>query len=59
MGEKDRDFPDPAAEGRYVAERLAARLLLVPAAGPYPMTEYPEVVNPALVSFVTEVSVRR
>jgi pimeloyl-ACP methyl ester carboxylesterase len=52
MGEKDPDFPDPTAEARFAADRLRAELLLVPAAGHYPMTEYPELVNPVLVSFV-------
>jgi pimeloyl-ACP methyl ester carboxylesterase len=52
MGERDPDFPDPAAEARYAAERLNAELLLVPAAGHYPMTEYPEIVNPVLIPFV-------
>ncbi|HEX5542448.1 MAG TPA: alpha/beta hydrolase [Micromonospora sp.] len=52
MGEKDPDFRDPAAEARFAAERLNADLLLVPDAGHYPMTEYPEVVNPALIPFI-------
>ncbi|MEV4753948.1 alpha/beta hydrolase [Micromonospora sp. NPDC049559] len=52
MGEKDPDFPDPAAEARFAAERLRGELLLVPEAGHYPMAEYPETVNPALVRFV-------
>ncbi|HEX5597612.1 MAG TPA: alpha/beta hydrolase [Micromonosporaceae bacterium] len=55
MGEKDPDFRDPAAEARYATERLNAELLLVPDAGHYPMTEYPEVVNPVLVSFIDKV----
>ncbi|WP_329105738.1 alpha/beta hydrolase [Micromonospora sp. NBC_01699] len=55
MGEKDPDFPDPVAEARYMTERLSAELLLVPDSGHYPMTEYPELVNPALVAFVDRV----
>jgi pimeloyl-ACP methyl ester carboxylesterase len=55
MGEKDPDFPDPAAEARYAAERLKAELLLVPDSGHYPMTEYPEVVNPVLIPFIDKV----
>ncbi|MFD0972878.1 alpha/beta fold hydrolase [Plantactinospora endophytica] len=58
MGERDADFPDPPAEGRYAAERLRADLLLVPDSGHYPMAEYPEVVNPVLVSFVDRVTDR-
>lgn len=55
MGEKDPDFKDAPAEGRYAAERLNAELLLVPDAGHYPMAQYPEVVNPVLVPFVRTV----
>ncbi len=51
MGTKDVDWPDPTAEARFVAESLNGELLLVPGAGHYPMTEYPELVNPALVAF--------
>ena len=51
MGTKDVDWPDPTAEARFVAESLNGELLLVPDAGHYPMTEYPELVNPALVAF--------
>lgn len=58
MGEKDPDFRDAPAEGRYAAERLNAELLLVPEAGHYPMTEYPEVVNPVLISFLDKVTGR-
>lgn len=52
MGARDPDWPDPSAEARFVADRLRGELLLVPDAGHYPMTEYPERVNPALVRFV-------
>ncbi|HEX6967794.1 MAG TPA: alpha/beta hydrolase [Micromonosporaceae bacterium] len=55
MGEQDPDFPDAVAEARYTAERLRAELLLVPEAGHYPMVEYPEPVNTALISFLDRV----
>jgi pimeloyl-ACP methyl ester carboxylesterase len=55
MGTKDPDWPDPSAEARFVADALHAELLLVPDAGHYPMAEYPELVNPALVAFVRRV----
>jgi pimeloyl-ACP methyl ester carboxylesterase len=51
MGERDPDFPDPAAEGQLVAERLSGDLVLIPGAGHYPQAEYPELVNPPLVEF--------
>lgn len=52
MGEADPDFPDPSAEARLVAERLQGEVLLVPHAGHYPQAEYPEVVTPAVESFL-------
>jgi pimeloyl-ACP methyl ester carboxylesterase len=51
MGEKDPDWPDPAAEARFVASRLDAELVLLPDVGHYPMAQRPERVNPALVAF--------
>jgi pimeloyl-ACP methyl ester carboxylesterase len=58
MGDKDPDWKDPAAEARWVAETLRGETMLVPDAGHYPMTEYPETVNPAIVAFVDRVSAR-
>jgi pimeloyl-ACP methyl ester carboxylesterase len=52
MGTKDADFPDPAAEAEWAAERLGAKLLLVQGAGHYPQTEMPEQVGPAVVTFL-------
>ncbi len=53
MGSADPDFPDPAAEARWVADRLGATVLMVPGAGHYPQAEYPEVVSPAVVEFAS------
>ncbi len=58
MGERDPDFPDPAAEARFVAERLNAELLMVPDAGHYPQAEYPEIVTPAIARFLERVAHR-
>jgi pimeloyl-ACP methyl ester carboxylesterase len=58
MGERDRDFPDAAAEARLTAERLHGELLLVPDAGHYPQAELPEVVTPAIVGFLGRVATR-
>jgi len=58
MGERDPDFGDPAAEARWIAERLHADVLLVPDAGHYPQVERPDVVNPALVDFCASVTTR-
>lgn len=58
MGERDPDFRDPAAEARWIGERLSAQVLLVPDAGHYPQVERPDVVNPALVEFCASVAPR-
>ncbi len=52
MGERDRDFRDPEGEARFVAERLGGRIVMVPDAGHHPQAEFPEVVTPAVVSFL-------
>ena len=52
MGSKDPDFPDPAAEARIIMDRLDAQALMVPDAGHYPQTEYPEIVTPAILEFL-------
>jgi pimeloyl-ACP methyl ester carboxylesterase len=55
MGEKDPDFPDPAAEARFAAERLRGELLLVPDSGHYPQADSPDLVNPAVLAFAAKV----
>jgi pimeloyl-ACP methyl ester carboxylesterase len=52
MGEKDPDFPDPAAEADLVATALGGEVLMVPGAGHYPQSEFPEVTGPAVTSFL-------
>jgi pimeloyl-ACP methyl ester carboxylesterase len=54
MGTKDADFPDPAAEAQWVADRTGAKLLIVQGAGHYPQTEMPEQVGPAVVRFLQD-----
>jgi pimeloyl-ACP methyl ester carboxylesterase len=58
MGERDPDFPDPAAEARLIAGRLDGEVVMVPGAGHYPQAEYPEVVTPAVVGFLARVASR-
>lgn len=58
MGEKDPDFPDPAAEARFAGERLSGEVVMVPDSGHYPMTDSPDVVNPALLAFTEKVFAR-
>jgi pimeloyl-ACP methyl ester carboxylesterase len=59
MGERDSDFPDPAAEARLIAGRLDAEVVMVPGAGHYPQAEDPEVVTPVVVDFLERVARRR
>jgi pimeloyl-ACP methyl ester carboxylesterase len=56
MGAKDRDFPDPVAEATLVADRLRGRSVLIPDAGHYPHSEFPERTTPAIVDFAREIS---
>jgi pimeloyl-ACP methyl ester carboxylesterase len=55
MGTKDPDFPDPAAEGQYLAEKIGGRLVLIEGAGHYPQTEMPEKTAPAVLEFLRQV----
>lgn len=52
MGDRDPDFPDPAAEAALVATRLGGRVVMVPGAGHYPHAQYPEIVTPAILDFL-------
>jgi pimeloyl-ACP methyl ester carboxylesterase len=54
MGESDPDFGDPAAEARFIGERLDGRVVVVPRAGHYPHAEYPEVVTPEIERFLAD-----
>jgi pimeloyl-ACP methyl ester carboxylesterase len=52
MGTKDPDFPDPAGEGKIVAEQTGGRLELIEGAGHYPQTEMPEKTTPIVIDFL-------
>ena len=41
MGTKDPDFPDAAAEARWLASELQAECLIIDGAGHYPHAEMP------------------
>jgi pimeloyl-ACP methyl ester carboxylesterase len=56
MGTKDPDFPDPAAEGKHIAEQTAGKLELIADAGHYPQTEMPEKTVPLIVDFLNRSS---
>ena len=55
MGEQDPDFPDPAAEGSWLAEALHGEVVMVADAGHYPQSQRPDVVTPAVVTFLNAV----
>ena len=52
MGEKDPDFPDPAAEASLLGDKLGCEVLMVPKAGHYPQAEYAAIVSPAVIRFL-------
>jgi pimeloyl-ACP methyl ester carboxylesterase len=51
MGTGDVDFPDPAAEARWIQERLGGELMLIEGAGHHPHVEYPAEVAARVVAF--------
>lgn len=52
MGTKDPDFPDPTAEGQYIAEQTGGQLALIEGAGHYPQTEMPHKTAPIVLDFL-------
>jgi pimeloyl-ACP methyl ester carboxylesterase len=58
MGTKDPDFPDPAAEARFVAGALGGEVLLVEGAGHYPHAEMPGQVVAAALALVRRATAR-
>lgn len=54
MGALDPDFPDPHAEGEYLAEKLHGRLVMIDGAGHYPQAEYPDQTAAAILEFLRE-----
>jgi pimeloyl-ACP methyl ester carboxylesterase len=55
MGERDPDFADPAGEARWLSDGLKGEVVMVPGAGHYPQAEYPEIVGPPVLAFVSGV----
>jgi pimeloyl-ACP methyl ester carboxylesterase len=53
MGSKDPDFPDPAEEGRILAERTGGRQELIEGAGHYPQAEMPEKTAAVVIDFLS------
>ena len=52
MGTADPDFPDPAAEARAVADRVAGRVVLVEGSGHYPHVDAAEQTSDAIIGFL-------
>jgi len=59
MGSKDPDFPDQQAEAEMIADRLAGRVVMIPGAGHYPQSEFPELTTPVVLEFARMVSAGR
>ncbi len=56
MGERDPDFPDPAAEAEWISGRIGAQVAMIPDAGHYPQSQRPDVVAPAVLGFLGQVT---
>jgi pimeloyl-ACP methyl ester carboxylesterase len=56
MGDRDPDFPDPAAEADWIATGRNASIVMVPEAGHYPQAQRPDVVTPAVMAFLAGLS---
>jgi pimeloyl-ACP methyl ester carboxylesterase len=54
IGTKDPDFPDPAGEGRIVAEQIRGAVVSVEGAGHYPQTEMPGKTTPIVIDFLKQ-----
>ncbi|WP_090482513.1 alpha/beta fold hydrolase [Nakamurella panacisegetis] len=55
MGEADPDFPDPAVEAQWIADQLKGTVLMVPESGHYPQAQRPDLVAPAIQTFISGV----
>lgn len=53
IGTKDPDYPDPTAEGTYLAERTGGRLELIDGVGHYPQAEAPEQTATVIDDFIS------
>jgi pimeloyl-ACP methyl ester carboxylesterase len=50
MGSKDRDFKDPEAEAKWVANSLRGAYQMIDNAGHYPHAEMPDITGPIILS---------
>jgi pimeloyl-ACP methyl ester carboxylesterase len=58
MGEKDPDFPSPGDEAAWIAGAIPTEttVVMVPEAGHYPQSQRPDIVVPAVLSFLGTVA---
>jgi pimeloyl-ACP methyl ester carboxylesterase len=56
MGELDPDFRSPRGEAEWIIDQLGGSIIMVPEAGHYPHSQRPDVVVPAVTSFLSTVS---
>jgi len=54
MGEKDPDFPDPAAEAAWLAGMLGAETVMLPEVGHYPQSQAPTETAAAVIPFLKQ-----
>jgi pimeloyl-ACP methyl ester carboxylesterase len=51
MGTGDVDWPDPAAEARWISDRLSGEVLMLDEAGHHPHVEQPKEIADAVIAF--------
>ena len=52
VGSRDKDFSDPIEEGKSLASRTGADLVVAEGAGHYPQVEMPEIVGNIITQFI-------
>jgi pimeloyl-ACP methyl ester carboxylesterase len=58
MGTRDPDFKDPAAEARWLGEKLHAQVRLIEGAGHYPHAEQPAATGAAILAFLQTIAAK-
>ena len=58
MGELDPDFHTPKQEADWIVEQLGGSVAMIPEAGHYPHSQRPDLVVPAVTSFLSAVTHR-
>ncbi len=55
-GQQGPRLPRPAGRGRVIADRLAGAYAMIPDAGHYPQSEFPELTTPVVLDFARRVA---